>query len=412
MADPNHVRALVHAGDPTMKHAFAYYSAYQFERSKAAADDMHLDEVVDLAAKGRKVSFLVVLEELVSAVGAGFKEILLVGHGHVEGLLMPVGVPGFGSADKSGLRLTRKLEELLERADKAAALLDPAQRLKSWRELLTDVNGATIVPHWKFGKIRGSLSDLDDAAEGEKLFHQIAPQVAGGSVFKNAEFLRLLQLRKQVTALKLKRLEIRACNMGQDADGMKELKDFLGVGRLLAPVVKTFYSAPISVPINTDKMFKAMVGKFVSKGALKSTSPTRWFTYGPAQALAAVPTAVPLFSLGRFMPGVVIIPMRKIMEETVKGAPDPSIYLRFSGRTIFSFAWGKTRTDNSWVQMFVNNVLDLEHNLNYKSGTFFMAGFDALEGRTKKNPPPPEANNKSIILPNESEYRDLIREVR
>ena len=94
MADANHVRVLVHAGDVTMTHAFEYYTAYKFEPSKSNNDDMILDEVVNLAAKRRQVTFMVVLEELVKAAGAGFKEVMLVGHGHVEGLIMPVGPPG------------------------------------------------------------------------------------------------------------------------------------------------------------------------------------------------------------------------------------------------------------------------------------------------------------------------------
>ena len=104
------------------------------------------------------------------------------------------------------------------------------ERLRKWRELLDDVSGRQIVPRWKFGPIQGSLDNLADVATAEKLFHQIAPQVAGQSVFKNADFLKLVALRKQVRGLQLKRLEIRACNMAQDTDGMKELRDFLGVG--------------------------------------------------------------------------------------------------------------------------------------------------------------------------------------
>ena len=122
------------------------------------------------------------------------------------------------------------------------------------------------------------------------------------------------------------------------------------------------------------------------------------------------PPPVPLLVHGRPY-GVIKIDLRKAMGVLVAGAPDPAIYLRFSGRTILSFAWGKTATDNTWPRIFVNDMLDLMKNLNYQAGTFFMAGFDALAGRTTKNPPPPEANNKSVILPVEPEYRDLIREV-
>ncbi len=412
MADPNHVRALVHAGDVTMRHAFAYYDAYRFEHSKIPADDMLLDEVVDLAANGRHVTFIVFLQELIKAVQAGFREVLLVGHGHVTGLAMPLGVPQVGSADRDGLRLARKMEEILARVATIKAMPNPQERLKAWRTLLTELDGKQIVPKWRFGSANLAPTDPTDDADAEKTLHTIAPQVAGESMLKNAELLQVLALRKQVLGLGLKRLEIRACNMGQDPDGMKELREFIGVGRLLAPVVKTFFSSPLAVSINTDAGFKAMIRRNVPRGALAVTSPTRWFTYGPAQALAKIPAAVNLPSVGARAVGVVSINLRQIMASQMKGVPDPAIIIRFAGRTVFSFAWGKTATDNTWVRLFVKDVLDLEGNLNYSSGTFFMAGFDALEGRTKTNPPPAEAHNKAIVLPADPEYRDLIRENR
>lgn len=68
-----------------------------------------------------------------------------------------------------------------------------------------------------------------------------APIVKGQNALQNANVLKLLGLRNQVVNKTLKRVEVRACNLGQDKDGLKALRAFLGVVRVLAPMVKTFY---------------------------------------------------------------------------------------------------------------------------------------------------------------------------
>jgi hypothetical protein len=411
MADPNHVRALVAPAPPG---AVAYYKAYKFEPSRTVADDMIIDEVVDLTAHGRSVDLLVLLEQLKKAARDGFQEVLLVGHGNEKGLIMNVGVPKMGAANQSGLRLVRKVEEILAKVATIRGLPNPQDRRTRWRALITELSGKPFGDTGHFGsRSSRELEPVNDAGEPrddayfEKILFDMAPDAAGASILKNRQLLRLLELRKQVVSPGLKRLEIRACNIVQDAGGtsMKELREFIGVRRLLAPLVYTFFNPMTHVQILTDAQFSKKVRQ-IAPGALANNSPIRWFTCGLKQVLA------PLAGPG---PAAVSYP------PVPKGAPDISCYVRYAqdkrlaagGAITGSFAWGITPHDNSSVRLFVYELLDLNGKLNYQKGTLFekgtfiMGGFDALYKRTS---PPPEANNKALVLPSDPEYRNLIVE--
>jgi hypothetical protein len=260
-----------------------------------------------------------------------------------------------------------------------------------WRGLFTEL------AHQKIGSATfGSAPPFEadkpaNDEEAEKALHVMAPKVAGVSVLKSTELLRLLALRKQVVSLGLRRLEIRACNMGQDKDGLRDLRDFICVRRLLAPIVFTFICTPLSLNILPDPHFTRRV-KRIPAGALHVNTPIRWFTCGLAQILA------PLAQAG---PQAVSYPAQS------KRAPDPSCYLHYVNNTVSGFAWGRTAHDVLSVRLFVYELLDLNGTRNYQSGTFVLGGFDALRDRVS---PPREANGKAIVLPSEPEYHKLNRE--
>jgi hypothetical protein len=399
MADPNHVRVLVAAGpsrdDPHFNDdAIAYYNAYKFEPSKAADDDMIIDDVVDVTGGGqRHISFMAVMEALIQAAQAGFLEVLLVAHGNPLGLIMDLGVPGMGAANKNALAQALKLEDVLNRVATIKAMSDPVAKRREWRKLYAELADKPF-GNGKFGPDpTPTLQDNEpNDVDAEQILNDMAPSVAGASILKNRDLLRLLALRKQVVGLGLKRLEIRACNMGQDPDGLKVLRNFIGTSRLLAPVVFTFFSSPLTLNILVDRDFRQRVGH-IPAAALASNTPIRWFRCGLAQVLA---------QLSGPGPGAVSYPPQ------AQGAPDVSCFLRYANNTLAGFAWGTTPQDARCIRLFVYELLDPYDNLRYQSGPFRMGGFDALRDRTA---PPSEANNKALVIPSDAEYRNLIKGV-
>ena len=159
MAAKNHVRALVHSTGATMTWAIGYYKAYRFEISKSAADDMTLDDVVDLAAGNATVTFTDVLREILSADSADFSEFMIVAHGSPKGLIMPMG-PGLHSADKDNLPAMTEMAGILAERDRISVISDPKQQIAEWAKLLKRVSG-TAIPVGHVGPITASPSRLE-----------------------------------------------------------------------------------------------------------------------------------------------------------------------------------------------------------------------------------------------------------
>jgi hypothetical protein len=225
MADKNHVRALVHSTGRTMTWAINYYKAYLFELSQALADDMIIDDVIDLAAGQAHVTFLDVLQAILDAANAGYSEILIVAHGSAKGLIMPM-APGLGSADKDGLPFMTKLAGVAAERDRIRAIVDPQQQLSAWLTLLRSLAGkpfekatwGTIAP--------AAFDEIKSAADAEKTLVDTAPTVKGQNVLRNANVLGLLDLRNQVVKKALKRVEVRACNLGGTRMGSRPCVNF------------------------------------------------------------------------------------------------------------------------------------------------------------------------------------------
>lgn len=382
MAALNHVETLVHATGPIMTWAKEFYSAYRFELSQKASDDMTLDKVIDLTGGNAKavITFIDVLKAILASANAGYQETLIVAHGHPKGLIMPMG-PGLGSADKDGLPLMTVMAGVLQERNRIQALKDTQQQLKGWQKLLTDLSGKTTagVP---WGSLSSSqISAMTSTADAQTWLETIAPTVKGASMLKNKTVLDLLDLRNQVAAKKLKRVEVRACNLGQDVDGMVALREFLGAARVLAPVVKTFYGKVHPTTTADEKVYRAWLAKNTPWLLKSGKDPANVRTYlGDALYLKMTdPDATPLAVLKLWQPNF----------QTCA-------------------ALGAKTLPYRAVNVLVNTNIDVKNNSGYQSGSFYIGGLDPVAGRTASNPPPASANGKVFIMAAEPEYRNLI----
>ena len=378
-AAKNHVRALVHSTGSTMTWALNYYKAYKFELSQKSTDDMILDDVIDLAAKTKIVTFTDVLQAMLDASNAGFSEIMIVAHGSPKGLTMHLG-PGIGSADKERLPLLTALAPIVAELDRIRAITDSTQQLAEWIKLLRSVAGKAIANAF-WGPIASDEFDgITSIAAAERLLFRISPTL-GPPALQIPAVLHLLRLRNQVVAKKFKRVEVRACNLGQDPDGMKALREFLGVAVVVAPMVKTFYAHVAPEIFVKEADYKKRLAARVPWRLKSKSDPLHSRTYIGADLYLTMKDAdpTPLSVLQLLQPG-------------------------------FQACWGLGTKTKSYamIQLLVEKNIDVKKNSGYRSGSFYVGGLDPEAGRTPTNPPPTGANGKAYLLSSEPEYRQMI----
>lgn len=378
----NHVEALVHATGPTMTWAKEFYSAYQFELSQKASDDMILDKVVDLTGGNAKaaITFIDVLKAILASADAGYQEVMIVAHGHPKGLIMPLG-PGLGSADKDGLPLLTFMAGVVMERDRIRAIKDAKQQLQAWRKLLGDLSGKTTAGAPWGSTASSVINDLTSSADAQALLETMAPTIKKVSVLQNKTVLELLDLRNKVVAKKLKRVEVRACNLGQDRDGMTALREFLGAARVLAPMVKTFYGKVHPTTTSDEAVYKAWLAKntpWLLKGG-KEPAGVRTYQGDALYLKLTDPDATPLAVL-------------KLTQPNLQTCA----------------ALGAKKLPYRAVKVLVDTNIDIKKKSGYLSGPFYIGGLDPVAGRTASNPPPAAANGKAFVLPSEPEYRSLI----
>jgi len=378
-AAKNHVRVLVHSTGSTMTWALNYYKAYKFELSQKPADDMILDDVVDLAAGGKIVTFTDVLQAMLDASDAGFSEIMIVAHGSPKGLTMHLG-PGIGSADKERLPILTALAPVVTELDRIRAITDSNRQLAEWIKLLRSLAGKPIA-NATWGSIASDEFDgITSIAAAERILFRISPTL-GAPALQMPAVLTLLRLRNRVVAKKFKRVEIRACNLGQDSDGMKALREFLGVAVLVAPMVKTFYARVDPEIFVKDSDYKRRLARNVPWRLKSKPDPLHSRTYISDDLYLSITDkdATPLSVLHLLQPG-------------------------------FQACWGLgVKAKNyAMIQLLVENNIDLKKKSGYRSGSFYVGGLDPEAGRTPTNPPPTSANGKAYLLSSEPEYRQMI----
>src|SRR3954463_11039079 len=64
--------------------------------------------------------------------------------------------------------------------------------------------------------IAAEFDDIKSAADAERKLVNTAPTVNGHIALRQPDVLKLLELRNQVVQKSLKRVEVRACNLGGD----------------------------------------------------------------------------------------------------------------------------------------------------------------------------------------------------
>lgn len=240
-----------------------YYRQFPWEPSRKPEDDIDLSKATVTLLK--KPTLMDVMKAMDKAATSGEKELMLVAHGNERGLVMHI-APGIAlSAEVSTLKWLPIAGELFELIDTASSLPQNRAQLNAWARIaaLFETQGdesAIDAPTERIA--REQLADANgDVAQAcgliQKRITDLTLKSAGGLVRNLKTTERALRdasaLAVKVRDARYKRIELRACNIG-DGPGIAALRAFFAVERLTAPKVHTFYVQVIPREETADKL--------------------------------------------------------------------------------------------------------------------------------------------------------------
>jgi hypothetical protein len=398
MASP--IRVIVHSGEHGLEEAVNYYATFPSEPSPAG--DLDLAQAVVTPVKDATLD--AVLDEMAKASNGSV--VLIVCHAYQEGLLMPVAkgarLPAGRTAIEKLLDVsTAERRAKLIRAMPSGAAKELKAKIDAWIKLAGDMAAGTVAGEISLAEIENLYRDwLDEVAKNVFLLGGASPR---------AVLLQLVAKMERVQALKLDRVELRACDIGEYGDSMKKLKQLFGCNKLLAPDVGTFYlkGVPVDKPKVFDQRYIAehRVGDFRPPGPLgskindpsdfildviKKNPSTRIFwdyVYGH------IPAKNPHPAPYKYDFGIFTTKMKTVLAMLVEQVRP--YYYRGSAAT-----WHESATHGpEWAdaRMFVDDYI--MHQSQYKQGRLNLAGFWTPKG------------SDPWLLPRDEEYLNHIKQV-
>jgi hypothetical protein len=238
------VRVIVHTGEHGLEEAADYYAEFPWEPSPAGELILDKSQIV----KVNNATLDLVLDE-VAKVTAG-DVVMLVCHAYGEGLLMPLAKGGRLPAGQTAIARLLDVSSAQRKAKVIRAMpsgsdKEKKAKINAWVKLTEEIAAGSIFGEVTLKEVEGLFEQwLDEVAKNELLLGGTAPRTT---------LNRLVEKMEKVQSLKLDRVELRACNIGDSPAGMKAVKRLFGCNKLLAPMVGTFYLK--GVPVNTLQDF-------------------------------------------------------------------------------------------------------------------------------------------------------------
>lgn len=398
------IHVIIQSGKHGLGIAADYYKTVPWEPSPAG--DIDLKDAT--FKKIEDITFADVLEEMAKGPAGGL--VLIICHAHDEfeslsqssGLLMPLFKGARMSAQDDAFKFLIKSMQVLRRAKTIAAMQSTTEQEKKakddeWIKLATDFNLG--FPQGNDSPQKHFEKGLDDAAA----------QALGPG--RSARFRQLIASIEKVQALKLGRVEFRACKIGRDEGTLKNLKTLFGCQKLLAPAVRTFYidRMPIDNLTKFDKLYISdhRVGQFRPPGPIGrdyQKDPAEYFMNviktNPSSRLfwdveyGNIPPPNPQPSSGRYVGGTSTIKSKGRVLAMLVERIRPAWY-RASAATWHEDTPGKPQWDDArkFVQQYIWKPS------SYKSGTLMISGFWTPDEEVP------------WLLPSEPDYIDHIAQV-
>ncbi len=317
--------------------------------------------------------------------------VVFVCHAFQQGILLPIvstGSNALAVADNMGIIdkvIAAEAEAAVIRKLPASNATDQKVVLDRWSKFLDGLQP---------GAITGTFTVKEAEAFYAKWLEMVATKLEFLGNPRRHAMRQLLAKVLRVRALKLSRLELRACNLGQDKSTMEVVRKFFGADHLTAPTVGTFYVG--SLPVTTVARYgeppgrRGVLGRARVPGSLGTAmSRLAWF-----QSQAGHTTRgflgegiTPGLQLGTFMP---FHSFKLTVDET-------SAFHYRASATVISTGDGVT-PDWAEVRKFVQGWI--MPGSTYMSRSFPLAGLWT-----------PDIVDLPFVLPNETSYTKLIEQV-
>lgn len=345
-----------------------------------------------------------ILQEMAKAGGGG--TVLIVCHAYNEGLLMPLAKGGLGSTGKDEINslLIVSAAQRKARAIRAMPSGNDAQKkakIDAWLALNAEVFAESVFDPVTLAAVERAYEKWLDHVTQQELFLQEAS--------RRKTLDSLIQAMERVQALKLNRVELRACDIGRYPSSMSKVKQLFGCKKLLAPTVGTFFLK--GVPVDTLKTFSQRyiadhrVGNFRPPGPAGSTikDPTDFVVdvvkKNPGTRLfwnteyGYIPPENPRPSPNRYDGGTTTIKINHVFAMVVEEVK--KYWYRGSASTWNEAGSRQPKWEDAqkFVQIYVMK------NASYKKGSLTLAGF-WTPGETDP-----------WLLPNDLDYVSHIKEV-
>lgn len=366
------MRAIIDARQHGLPDAPTFYRYFGREPSPAGDITVEADKIEALQA----IDLVVLMDHILAAMnpgrgGPGEKEFLIVCHAFQAGLLIPLAPKTDQFATQSQLELLMTMDVAQKDRDKILAMPSSTEeqknkRLAAWKALFDG-------PPQKVN-ITGAFTE----EQAQAAFRSWLENQAKRMNISLQTSLGLISRMNRVRSGALLRLEFRACNVGGNPSALETLKKFFGSGKIVAPKTETFFLNAVPPNVLPDSR---RISEFAASptGPFSGRAAERLRTADLAQRKLDVPIPLCGFHTICMLVSVFLFAV-KIWEVAA-----------------FEYRWASATTSTSATQMFLNQAV--KPGFSYSGGAFPLAGFWTLGTLGRTEP---------FILPNDSDYRDMI----
>jgi hypothetical protein len=212
-----------------------YYLTFPLEPSPLG--DMTLTKSTTTAMTNSSVD--AALDPMLKAGADGV--VILVCHAYPQGILLPLATGGSALAVASNMKI---VEDVITAEDEAASIRKmPAKDAVETKAVLD--RWAKLLNRLQPGSITGTFTTKEAEAFYSKWLEMVAGPLGFSGKPRAVALRRFLDRLRKVRAIKLARLELRACNIGNNKETMEIVRKFFGALKLTAPTVGTFFLSPV-----------------------------------------------------------------------------------------------------------------------------------------------------------------------